>query len=69
MGEERCRVVATRTLDLRCNDLLSGREFQVEDSRYRKMEPLVEFEVEDSRCNSVSIAFEDPRCYGLVSKW
>lgn len=69
MEEHRCKVVAAKTADLRCGSLLAGAQIEVEDRRYTNLHRLVDIEVEDSRCNNVSVALDDPRCQSLASKW
>jgi len=69
MEESRCKIVVADTEDCRYSNLLDYMVRGVEDPRCRSLQPRATTEVEDCRCNNVSITMEDPRCMGLILKW
>jgi hypothetical protein len=69
MEEHRCRIVAVVADDCRCKNRFDEAIIEAEDPRYRSLRCRVDIEVEDSRCNSIAVKMEDPRCRGLSLKW
>jgi hypothetical protein len=41
----------------------------LEDQRCRNLNHRMALEVEDHRCNAVTIRMEDPRCNSLPGRW
>jgi hypothetical protein len=62
-------MLATAIEDLRCTSLFDSAVIVTRDPRYKCLHRRVDIEVEDSRCISVAIAMEDPRCKGLSLNW
>jgi hypothetical protein len=69
MEEHRCRMEAASTEDCRCKYLHESAIPPAHDPRYKHLRLQVELEVEDCRCNSVSLEMEDPRCKNLLTMW